>query len=136
MLLIDKIRTSRPVNAIATWIDQPVAVPLAILALTVFYLLTLVQGQNWSGDFSLYILHAQNLVEGRHYLDTGYLLNPVSQFVGPYGYPPVFPLLLAPVYAFFGFDLEAMKWVGVLSFSVSLWPMAPVKSALFCHSPC
>ena len=79
MLLIDKIRTSRPVNAIATWIDQPVAVPLAILALTVFYLLTLVQGQNWSGDFSLYILHAQNLVEGRHYLDTGYLLNPVSQ---------------------------------------------------------
>lgn len=126
MLLIDKIRTSRPVNVIATWIDQPAAVPLAIVALTVFYLLNLVEGQNWSGDFSLYILHAQNLVEGKHYLDTGYLLNPVSQFVGPYGYPPVFPLLLAPVYAFFGFDLEAMKWVGVLSFSVSLWLAARI----------
>ena len=112
--------------AIAQWIDHPAAVPLAILALAVFYLVTLVKGQNWSGDFSLYILHAQNLVEGRHYLDTGYLLNPVSKFVGPYGYPPVFPLLLAPVYALYGLDLEALKWVGVLSFGLSLWLAARV----------
>ena len=112
--------------AIAQWIDHPAAVPLAILALAVFYLVTLVKGQNWSGDFSLYILHAQNLVEGRHYLDTGYLLNPVSKFVGPYGYPPVFPFLLAPVYAFFGLDLEALKWVGILSFGLSLWLAAKI----------
>jgi hypothetical protein len=123
---MNKIRTSRLGNAIAEWIDHPAAVPLAILALAVFYLVTLVKGQNWSGDFSLYILHAQNLVEGRHYLDTGYLLNPVSKFVGPYGYPPVFPLLLTPVYAFFGLDLEALKWVGVLSFCFSLWLAAKI----------
>lgn len=123
---MNKIRTSRLGNAIVEWIDHPTAVPLAILTLAVFYLATLVKGQNWSGDGSLYILHAQNLVEGRHYLDTGYLLNPVSMFVSPYGYPPVFPLLLAPVYAFFGLDLEAFKWVGVLSFCFSLWLVAKI----------
>jgi 4-amino-4-deoxy-L-arabinose transferase-like glycosyltransferase len=123
---MSKIQTSRLGNAIARWIDHPAAVALAILALAIFYLVTLVKGQNWSGDGSLLILHAQNLVEGRHYLDTGYLLNPVSQFVSPYGYPPVFSLLLTPVYAFFGLDLEAFKWVGVLSFCSSLWMAAKI----------
>ncbi|MCR8915750.1 hypothetical protein FDP08_03780 [Marinobacter panjinensis] len=108
------------------WADHPSSVVFAILALAAFYLLTLVDGQNWSGDFSLYILHAQNLVEGRHYLDTGYLLNPVSKFVGPYGYPPVFPLLLAPVYAVFGLDQEMLKWVAVASFCISLWLAAKI----------
>ncbi|MDL0429768.1 hypothetical protein QPM17_01410 [Marinobacter sp. TBZ242] len=108
------------------WADHPLSVLLAILALAVFYLLTLVDGQNWSGDFSLYILHAQNLVEGRHYLDTGYLLNPASRFVGPYGYPPVFPMLLAPVYAVFGLDLEMLKWVAVACFCISLWLAAKI----------
>lgn len=108
------------------WRDQTTLVAPAILALAVFYLLTLVEGQNWSGDFSLYILHAQNLVEGRHYLDTGYLLNPVSRFVGPYGYPPVYPILLAPVYALSGLDLEAFKWVAVACFCIALWLMAKI----------
>lgn len=108
------------------WTDHPLSVVLAILALGAFYLLTFVDGQNWSGDFSLYILHAQSLVEGRHYLDTGYLPNPVSQFVSPYGYPPVFPLLLAPLYAVFGLDLEVLKWMAVACFCISLWLAAKI----------
>lgn len=108
------------------WMDRPATILLAILGLASFYLVTLAEGQNWSGDFSLYILHAQNLVEGRHYLDTGYLLNPVSQFVGPYGYPPVYSILLAPVYAVAGLDLEAMKWVAIACFCTALWLMTRI----------
>lgn len=92
---------------------------LALIAL--FYLGTLVDGQNWSGDFSHYIHHAKNLVEGKHYLDTHYLLNSYGVFVGPYAYPPIFPLLLVPFIWLAGADIEVLKLVGNIFFVASLW---------------
>ena len=57
----------------------------------------------------MYIHHAQNLVEGRPYGDTGYVYNLAVPVYGPRMYPPVFPLLLAPVYKVFGLSLMPMK---------------------------
>ncbi|MFV2004924.1 MAG: hypothetical protein ACC650_06930 [Gammaproteobacteria bacterium] len=77
-------------------------------------------GHNWGGDFSHYLLHAVNLVEGRPYADIGYIQNAFS-FVGPAVYPPVFPVVLAPVYFFLGLDWIALKAVVVIAFSLALY---------------
>jgi hypothetical protein len=86
-----------------------------ISLLGVIHLATLRQGQEWGDDFSLYVAHARNLTEGRPYADTGYVYNPANPVLSPRSYPPVFPLLLVPVYLLWGLNLTAMKvWVVLL----------------------
>jgi hypothetical protein len=95
--------------------------PLAVVILTaiaVFYLVTIRAGQRWGDDFSMYILHARNIVQGSNYQDTGYLYDPFTAVIGPRFYPPVFPLALAPLYALFGLNLTSMK-VEVICFFIS-----------------
>jgi hypothetical protein len=102
------------------WLRSPYAVFILALVIGTFYVLTLHEGQNWSGDWSQYIHHAKNLAEGKHYLDTGYIFSGLTRFVGPYAYPPVFPILLVPVYWLKGLDLEALKLVGIICFCLTL----------------
>lgn len=87
----------------------PLYLLLAVIALV--HLLTLRAGQPWHDDFTLYILHARNLAEGRAYGDTGFIYNPDDPMHSPGAYPPGFPLLLAPVYALFGSNLFALRLV-------------------------
>jgi hypothetical protein len=89
-----------------------------ILVVAFVQILTLREGHLWGGDFALFLLHAQNLVEGIPYAATGYIPSP---YYGPPTYPPGFPLLIAPVYALFGMDIQAMKLVIVVSYAVALW---------------
>lgn len=89
---------------------------LLILALGAAHWAVLRPGHEWGDDFALYLLHARNLVEGRPYADTGYLYNPQYPSIGPPTYPPLTPLLLAPVYALAGLNLEAMKLVMIACF--------------------
>lgn len=93
---------------------------LLILLIGLFYLATIREGHVWGDDFALYIHHAKNLVEGKPYADTGYIYNPQFAELSPRSYPPVFPLLLVPVYAFFGLNLAAMKVQGILFFVAAL----------------
>ena len=86
----------------------------------IFYSLTLYDGHDWSGDWSQYIHHAKNLAEGKNYLDTGYIVSSSAKFVGPYAYPPIFPILLTPIYWLYGLDFEAMKLVAIVSLCLSL----------------
>ena len=74
---------------------------IALLLIAVWYALTLREGHAWGGDNAMYLLHARNLLSGMPYTDTGYLYNPASGRF-PVSYPPVFPLLLAPLVALFG----------------------------------
>jgi hypothetical protein len=83
-------------------------------------------GHGWGDDFGLYVAHARNLAEGRPYADTGYVYNPEFPVLSPRTYPPVFPLLLAPVYRLFGLDLHAMKAFEVLLFVALLGVLAAV----------
>lgn len=86
-----------------------------------WYVLTIRGGHEWGDDFSLYIQHAHNLVIGRAYNDTGYLYNPRNATIGPATFPPVFPAILAPVYAIFGLHLTAMKIELIILFLAALW---------------
>lgn len=96
------------------------AAPAAVMvAVGVFYLLTIRPGHTFGDDFAQYIHHAKNLVEGRPYGNTGHIYNPHGGDA-PLSYPPVFPLLLMPVYAWFGVDLTAMKVEGILIWLAAL----------------
>jgi len=110
-----------------------------IAAVGLFYLLTIRPGHDWGDDFALYIHHAKNLVEGVRYQDTGHIYNYHDPGATPRAYPPVFPLLLTPVYAFFGLNFAAMKvevvllWVAALTMLFLLWRRelsAPASIAL------
>ncbi|HEY1422333.1 MAG TPA: hypothetical protein VGF20_02695, partial [Candidatus Acidoferrum sp.] len=55
--------------------------------------------------------------EGRPYSAIHYIPNPKALWLAPTnGYPPVYPLLLAPVYKERGLNLRAFKIVTVLCF--------------------
>lgn len=91
---------------------------LVILLAGFFYIVTVRAGHEWGDDFSLYIIHAKNIASGQDYRQGGYLHY--SPYLGPDAYPPIFPLLLAPVYLFFGLNLTALKMVVIAGFLASL----------------
>ena len=93
---------------------------LFLAAIGVFYGLTLRPGHDWGDDFAQYIHHAKNIATGLPYDQTGYVWNARFPMLGPPTYPPVFPLMLAPVVLTSGLDLSAMKWVVVASFLAAL----------------
>jgi 4-amino-4-deoxy-L-arabinose transferase-like glycosyltransferase len=95
-----------------------------VLMLGLLHLATLRPGHDWGDDFSLYVAHARNLAEGRPYDDTGYIYNPHLPVLSPRTYPPVFPLLLVPVYQLFGVNLTAMKMLVVFLFMAFLAVLA------------
>lgn len=92
-----------------------------ILAIGVFYLVTIREGHYWGDDFSMYIQHAKNIAEGAPYNLTSYIYCP--PYIGPDSYPPVYPLLLAPVVGLLGMNLTAMKVELVLLFMLALFVM-------------
>ena len=96
---------------------------LIIFAVGAFHLTTIRPGHNWGDDFGMYIHHARNIAEGKPYADTGYIPNP-RNVLGPVTYPPVFPLLLAPVYQLWGLNLTAMKVELILAFLLALFLLA------------
>jgi hypothetical protein len=68
-------------------------------------------------DFAAYVMHSANVVEGRSYTAINYVPNPQALWLAPSnGYPPVYPLLLAPAYKIWGLNLRALKVVTVLCF--------------------
>src|SRR5687767_4240985 len=91
----------KPNNSGSRWIW------LTILTIGVFYFATIRSGHAWGDDFAMYIRHAINLSNGTPYDETGVIRNPWN-FLGPVAYPPVFPLLLAPVYKLWGVRLTVM----------------------------
>lgn len=102
---------------------RKLALGLLLLLLSVIgaaHVAELRPGHPWGDDFAMYILHARNLVERLPYAKTGYIFDPHSPETGPAAYPPLCPLLLAPVYARFGLDFVALKGVSVGCFLVFL----------------
>jgi hypothetical protein len=89
-----------------------------VVVVAIFYLVTLKPGHVFvNDDFAAYIMHAKNLVEGRSYADIRYIPNPDAMWLSPAsGYPPIYPMILAPVYRIFGLDLQAFKIATVLCF--------------------
>lgn len=76
-------------------------------------------GMDWSGDYALYVMNAANIVEGREYGATPYVMN-LENAINPSSYPPGYPLLLASVYAVTGVDWPAFKQLGIVLFAASI----------------
>ncbi len=92
---------------------------LLILAISAFYISTFREGHDWGDDFAMYIRHSKNLVDGVEFHDTGFIINPARP-IGPTTYPPVFPLMLTPIYYFFGLNLTAMKVLVTVTIMLTL----------------
>jgi hypothetical protein len=76
---------------------------IAVLALIgAFQLATIRPGMTGGEDSALYLLHARNIAFGRPYLATGYIYSIETAKYSPAGYPPVFPIMLAPLFRFQG----------------------------------
>ena len=99
---------------------HPAILVTLILMIGAFYIATIREGQVWGDDFALYIHHAKNIAYGHSYADTGYIYNPHYPVLGPKAYPPLFPLLLAPVYRVMGLNLTSMKVLNILFFLMAL----------------
>ncbi len=96
-------------------------VPILIICLVAaFYMATVRPGHDWGGDFALYITHARNIAEGRDYAETAWVYNPHHKGLSPKTYPPVTPVLLAPLYKLFGFDLRVFKRLIISLFLIFL----------------
>jgi 4-amino-4-deoxy-L-arabinose transferase-like glycosyltransferase len=79
----------------------------ALLVTSLVYFATLYPDHVWGDDYAQYINQAKLLTEGRSMLDTGYIYSRYDAVIGPVAYPAGFPLLLAPVYAAFGLNIQA-----------------------------
>jgi 4-amino-4-deoxy-L-arabinose transferase-like glycosyltransferase len=90
-----------------------------LVAIGTFHAATVRQGHLWADDFAMYVHHAKNIVVGHPYTDTNYIFN-ASMVVGPKYYPPIFPVLLAPIYRVSGLNLIPMKLEQVVFLLLSL----------------
>ena len=113
-------------------------VPLLIVLVLILYAAAVRDGHNWGGDFSQYILHAQNLLQDRDYTDLGYVQTTYNP-VGPRAYPPGYSLSLVPLLYLFGLNFSALKLGVVLFFGIALsvyWYLArahlPLSWSLGC----
>jgi hypothetical protein len=97
-------------------------VVIGVIALVgLFYAVTLKPGFPWGDDFAMYLLHAKNIANGLPYADTPYIYNPAQPEIGPPSYPPLFPLLLAPVIAVSDLNSKVIKAEVAAFFLAALW---------------
>jgi len=71
------------------------------------------------GDFSQYIIHAQNIIEQKDYTSRIMLELPVV-------YPPGFPLLLVPFIKIFGVNFKILKTLNVIFWYLSVLFFYPI----------
>lgn len=95
-----------------------------------FFLFTV--GHNWGDDFIGYLTQTRSLLEGRiqeFFIQNTFIFEHSAPGIGPIAYPWGFPMLLAPVYALWGFDLLAFKMVNLVCFLLFLlcafWLLRP-----------
>ncbi len=112
--------------------------PIALIGMIgLFLVVKLRAGLDWDGDDALYVMNAQNILNGLPYAHTPYLFN-AANAINPASYPPGLPLLFAPVIHFLGVDFAALRMeclVAFLLFLAVLWGLArriagPLPAAL------
>lgn len=96
---------------------------LLLVGIGLFYFASAREGFSWFGDAPSYVHHAQNIIEGRPYADIGYVQNP-QHFLAPQAYPPGFPLVMTPVIALSGVNVDVLRIENLLFFLLALGVMA------------
>lgn len=82
---------------------------LSIFCLVLFFV-NIRNSHDWGDDFAQYIHQAKNIIEGISQKNTGYLFNDHFPLYAPPAFTIGFPLLLSPVYYFFGNNLLAFSY--------------------------
>jgi len=85
---------------------RTVLIAAAILFLPLLFIGTH-HSHDWGDDFAQYIHQAGNIVQGIPQAETGYVYNELNPSIGPKAYPMGFPLLLSPIYALAGNNIDA-----------------------------
>jgi hypothetical protein len=103
-----------------TWaIPVVIAVGVAVVSIRTHF-----GGVDWGDDWSLYVHQAKALVVGNIgevLRETRFTVdNSGASGFSPYSYPWGWPLLMAPVYAAFGLDYGALKFLEVVALCVFL----------------
>lgn len=90
-----------------------------LFASSLFQIFSWSNGQNWGDDFASYILQARSVYEGTiaSFVESNsFAMGESTRVIGPGAYPWGLPIILAPVYAVFGLDTMAFKFVILLFF--------------------
>lgn len=78
---------------------------------------------DWGDDYAMYLLQADNILQGKPQSENGYLYQEYAKGLGPKAYPPGFPLLLSVLLALSGLDvaflLTAISIVAVIWLCIS-----------------
>lgn len=93
------------------------------VAISLFYLFTVRKGTHWGDDWTMYVHHTKNMVEGKAYAHSVFIYNPQYPTYSPKSYPPGYPVLLIPVYLTWGLNIQALKIFTMLFFMASLFLM-------------
>ncbi|MEO0556893.1 MAG: hypothetical protein AAF170_01785 [Bacteroidota bacterium] len=93
-----------------------------MLGLFGFHLLVFQEDQ-WWGDAYQYLMHAENLLSGRPYAETGYIPSP-HKFTAPAAYPIGYPVLLALVLPLIGTSTAAHGALASLLLLGTAWVTA------------
>jgi hypothetical protein len=104
---------------------MPYAFLIAVCGLLIFG--TLNTGHDWGGDFAAYIMQADSLVDGtpQKFVEmNSFTIEHTLRQIGPVAYPWGFPAMLAPVYAWFGPDMIALKTVAAACYLLLLVVLA------------
>lgn len=90
---------------------------------------SLTKGHIWGDDFASYIMQAQSITQ---FAPTSFLraneiaLKHTDKVEFPLSYPWGTPLLMAPFWALFGLDMQALKIPNLISFVLFLITLAPL----------
>jgi len=92
----------------------------AILLFPLFFI-NVRESHDWGGDFAMYIMQAENIVNGISQGETNYIYNPDNTVLGPPAYPVGFPLILSPIYAIAGNSILAFTiWITAFLFGIGM----------------
>lgn len=111
---IDSLSPTPPASRV-----PPIALAVIIALVGVWHATTIRSGHDWGDDFAMYIQHAKNIATGVDYRTSRFIYN-AAYPTQPPAYPPLLPLLLAPVYRLAGLNLDAMKRALIPIFLASL----------------
>lgn len=101
---------------------------ITILLITIFYSLTIRNGNPWSGDFSQYIMQAKAIVAGNiegYFNDSRFRIDnseePGKSGIGPLYYPWGFPVMIAPLIFCCGVNFMLLKLFGIMFIGLSTY---------------
>jgi|SRR5579872_1813591 len=101
-----------------------IVLALVVAAVFCVYLAMVTDGMvTQATDWAMYVMHARNILHGRPYTETGYVVQPETLFEGANSYPSGYPLMLVPFYAAFGLNIRVFKIVTEAALALSLWPI-------------